>query len=99
MSVFAGHAGATNCLAPDPLTVTTTEGLVDAVTTGGACTAGDGDTITLVAGNYSPSAPLTITQSNLTIVGPQTGFPGVVLAGGNNTSGTRDRMDVNPAKS
>src|SRR5262245_60159330 len=99
MSVFAGHAGATNCLAPDPLTVTTTEGLVDAVTPGGVCTAASGDTITVVAGNYSPSAPLTITQSNLTIVGPQTGFPGAVIAGGNNTAGTRDIIDVAPTGS
>src|SRR5262249_3231483 len=56
--------------------------------------ASSGDTIVMAAGNYAPSAPLTITQSNLTIVGPQSGFPGAVVTGTNNPSGTQDLFDV-----
>jgi hypothetical protein len=54
----------------------------------------NGDTIVMAAGNYAPSAPLTITHSNLTIVGPQSGFPGVVITGTNDTAGTQDLFDV-----
>jgi hypothetical protein len=58
-----------------------------------------GDTVVLAAGNYSPGAPLTINLSNLTIAGPQTGFPGVVVSGTNDTAGTQDIFDIGPAAS
>src|SRR5262249_30253152 len=88
-----GYAHATDCAGPDPLTATTDNGLKDIVNTGGTCTAANGDTVTIAPGLYAPDAPLTVTQTNLTIQGPQSGA-GVVILGSNNGAGTKDIIDV-----
>src|SRR5215813_11488967 len=99
LSAFALHiplaAHATDCSGPDPFTATTDTGLVDIINTGGACTAPDGGTVTIVGqaggGTYALAAPLTVTQSNLTVQGPQSGDPVVILGP---DAGTRDVVDL-----
>src|SRR5262245_10434942 len=91
LQVPAVHAS--NCAGPDPLTATTFAGLDDIINTGGACTAANGDTVTIAPGLYAPTRPLTVSQTNLTVQGPASG-DGVVILGSDNQAGTQDIFDV-----
>jgi hypothetical protein len=70
--------------------VSSTQQLVNAVVS-----ANSGDTIELAAGNYTPTAPLTVSNvTGVTIEGPQTGSPGAIIAGFQDLAGTQDLIDV-----